>query len=199
MQDRRRSACTWIGWLPLVVTLADPVSAQAPQSAGQSTPQRKRAVTCASLPEPERRATEECKTEEEKREDDYRRRVADREAKERESRSSFLKWLHTDALWVPAQSGVQTYGLIGVHLAVAQVGRVHIFGPPGVILLRQRSARGTLVRAGLTWGMSVYLTDLKVPGTARQAQLYINLTKAWTNGDYRNGASMVGLSVTWKK
>ena len=199
MHDRRRSTCLWISCL-LAGVMAEPLWAREPQSTGgQTEAQRKREAKCASLPEPERRKTEECKTEEEQREDEYRRRVAAREVRERDPRSSFLKWLHTDALWVPAESGVDTYGLIGAHLVVAQVGRFHVFGPPGVILLRQRAERGVLVRPGLTWGLSIYLTDVKLPGTSRRVQLFVNLTKVWVQGDHRNGTSMVGASVTWKK
>ena len=33
----------------------------------------------------------------------------------------------------------------------------------------------------------------------RRALLFLNMTKYWTQGDYRTGSSMAGLSVTWEK
>lgn len=199
MHGRDRPASLWIGCL-LVGTLVRPAMAQDTQAAGEHTDlQRHRQTPCASLSEEERRKTDRCKTDAEKQEDDYRARVKAREAQEKGTRSSFLRWMHTDGLWMPTESGNPTYGLIGVHLAVARVGRLHVYGPPGVMLLRQKIGSGWMLRPGLTWGFSVYLTDFRVPGTTHNAQLFANLTKVWTHGDYRTGMSMAGLSVTWKK
>ena len=36
-------------------------------------------------------------------------------------------------------------------------------------------------------------------GSGRTVQLFVNITKVWTEGDQRNGMDMVGLSVTFKK
>jgi hypothetical protein len=199
MHGRDRPAWLWIGCL-LVGTMARPASAQDPQAAGEHTDlARQREARCASLNETERRKTEACKTDEERREDEYEERLKAREEKERPTRSSFLRWVHTDGLWIPTESGNPTFGLIGVHVAVAKVGRLHIYGPPGVIVLRQRTQHGWMFRPGFTWGVSIYLTDVRFPGTSRAALLFANLTKCWTHGDQRNGMSMAGLSVTWKK
>jgi hypothetical protein len=57
---------------------------------------------------------------------------------------------------------------------------------------------GRTIEPALTWGISVYLTDFRTPGL-RTSQLYLNVTKAWTMGDFHSGFDMAGLSVTWKK
>jgi hypothetical protein len=90
------------------------------------------------------------------------------------------------------------YGLVGVHLAVANIKRVYFFGPPGVMLLSSRTSTGRAAEPALTWGISVYLTDFHMPGL-RTSQMYLNVTKAWTMGDFHEGFDMAGLSVTWKK
>lgn len=151
------------------------------------------------MPEGERRKTDACKTDEERRWDDYERRQKEAEKKERISRTSFLKWMHVDSLWVPTVLGATTYGLIGAHLAVANVGRVYFYGPPGFMLLLEDGGTSRRVRPALTWGISVHLTEFRVPGTSRDAQLFVNLARCWTVGDASGGLDMGGLSVTWKK
>ena len=85
------------------------------------------------------------------------------------------------------------------HLAVANLGRVYLYGPPGVLLLLNDTPGGHEIRPALTWGVSVYLTEFRVPGVSRPAQLFVNLSKCWTRGGYQNGLNMSGLSVTLKK
>ena len=118
---------------------------------------------------------------------------------EKKKHSSFLKWFHIDGVWVPTESGASSYGLIGAHLAVANLGRVYFYGPPGVMLLVDHRNGGHEFHPALTWGVSVYLTDFHVPGVRRPAQLFLNLSKCWTRGGYQTGLNMGGLSVTWKK
>jgi hypothetical protein len=154
---------------------------------------------CASLPEEKRRQTEACKTEEEKQEDAFQALVEQRADKEKPKHSSFLQWVHFDGLWVPAQSGASSYGLVGAHMTIADVKGANIFGPPGVMLvLDTRNGRQRL-RPALTWGVSMHLTDFRLPGTERATQLYLNLTKCWTTGGYESGLTMAGLSVTFKQ
>ena len=154
---------------------------------------------CAKLPEQKRRATEVCKTDEERREDEYQRRVAERLEKEKPTHSSFLKWLHFDGLWTPTTWGSGTFGLVGTHVTIANVGRVNFFGPPGVMLLLEDTGRSRSIRPAITWGISVYLMDFHPPATDNTAQLFLNLAKAQTFGDGRSGMDMAGLSITWKK
>ena len=199
MHGRDRPASLWIGCL-LVGVMAGPALAQDPQAVGEHTGlQRGTNVQCASLNDPDRRPSDPCPDDGQAPQDEYEKRKKAQEEREKPKHSSFLRWLHTDALWIPTESGNQSFGLVGAHLAVARVGRLHIFGPPGVLVLRQRTRLGWQFRPALTWGMSIFLTDMRIPGTTRTAQLFGNLTKCWTQGDQRTGMSMAGLSITWKK
>ena len=133
---------------------------------------------------------------------DLRERAGEREARDSQElsrRTSFLKWLHVDGLWVPAANQLDSVGVIGTHLTVANIGRLYIYGPPGVMLIRQRNGDQWMLRPAFTWGFSFYLKDFSVPGSGRTVQLFVNITKVWTEGDQRNGMDMVGLSVTFKK
>lgn len=154
---------------------------------------------CKALPEQKRRATEACKTDEERREDEYQRRVKERLEREKPTHSSFLKWLHVDGLWAPTTLGTGTFGMIGSHVTIANVGRVNFFGPPGVMLLLEDAGGSHRIRPAITWGISVYLIDFRPPGAHHMAQLFLNLAKAQTFGDARTGMDLAGLSITWKK
>ena len=116
-------------------------------------------------------------------------------------KSTFLRWLHTDAFWIPSESGHDVRGIVGVHLAIARIGRINIFGPPGFMLVMEGPGGARLARGARTWGTSIYLIDFRVPGSRKMGQLYVNIGKAWTSGDYHSSTSvnMVGLSATWKK
>ena len=118
---------------------------------------------------------------------------------EKESRAGFLKLILVDALWVPSQTGGNTFGIIGAHLSFAHIGRIYFYGPPGLMLIRQKTDRGWMFRPAYTWGISFHLTDFKVPGTERRAELFVNFTKVWSTGDQRSGADMAGLSFSWRK
>jgi hypothetical protein len=111
---------------------------------------------------------------------------------------SFGTYWVIDAMWMPTQTADKTIGLIGGHLAIAQIGRVYVSGPPGVIVLRADSENGRAFQTGYTWGFSVHVTDFTVTGTKKRAMLFLNLAKCWTHGDYRNGTNMVGVSVSFK-
>jgi hypothetical protein len=158
-----------------------------------------RAAWCASLPEETRRQTDACKTQEERDEDAQAKRRKEATEKEKPKKSSFLRNLLFDAAWVPTSGGGQ-YGLVGTHLDVASIGRIHVFGPPGVLLMMDKSSGEWRVKPALTWGVSIFLTDFEFPGMdGRQAQLFFNLTKAWSAGDVRAGRDLAGLSIAWKK
>jgi hypothetical protein len=120
------------------------------------------------------------------------------EHKERHQPISFVTYWVIDAMWMPTQNGDRTVGLIGAHLAIAQIGRVYVSGPPGLIVLRADTENGRAFQTGYTWGFSVYVTDFTFVGTKKRAVLFVNLAKCWTNGDYRNGTNMVGVSVSFK-
>jgi hypothetical protein len=113
--------------------------------------------------------------------------------------SSFLRWVHVDGLWLPGESDAGVFGLVGMHIAVARIGRTAIFGPPGVMLVRQQTANGPIIRALFTWGMSYRLTDMHVPHKSRPASLYLSLAKCWTSVNIDDGIAMFGLSITWER
>jgi hypothetical protein len=161
--------------------------------------ERARIKYCASLPETKRRQADACKTEDEKREDAYQKIVQERLEKEKPSHTSFLRWLHLDTLWMPTTFDGSIVGLVGSHITVANIDRLNFFGPPGVMLLMQNVGGEKKIIPALTWGFSVYLIDLKMPGEHRQAQVYLNLAKVWETGNQTNGMDMAGISLTWKK
>ena len=161
--------------------------------------ERARVKYCASLGEEKRRKTDACKTEEEKREDAYQKVVQERLEREKPSHTSFLRWLHLDALWMPTTFDGSMVGLVGSHMTVANIDRLNFFGPPGVILLMQNVGGEKKIIPALTWGFSVYLADIKMPGDQRKAQVYLNLTKVWETGNQNTGMDMAGISFTWKK
>jgi hypothetical protein len=199
MRGRQCLPSLWIGWLTIHVMAGSALALDVSTAGAQSTQGSQREVPCASLSESERLKTERCLTDEERIKAEQEKRQREAQQREKATHSSFLRWVHVDALWIPAASGNQTFGLVGTHLAVANVGRIYFYGPPGVILLRQPNGHGWSYRPGFSWGFSVYLTEAKVPGTTHHARLFFNLTKVWTQGDYRTGMDMAGLSVTWKK
>jgi len=162
----------------------------------QNPDNEKETKRCAEMSEEERRATLRCQTEEERREDEYARIQAEREERERPTRTSFLKWIHVDGLWIANNVGLKSYGLIGTHVAVMEVGRLQFYGPPGVMLIMDRDGDSWRARPGLTWGFSLRLTDARLPGTQKNVGLFLNLAKVWTTGSVRSGRDMIGFSMT---
>jgi hypothetical protein len=182
--------------LAAVLFLASPAAAQQkPDPKSVKDPES----YCASLTEEKRRETDICKTQAERDEDAQKKRWQEAEDRERNKHSSFLRKFHLDGAWIPTQvGGVGQYGVIGTHLDVASVGRVHLFGPPGMMLLLEKNAEGSWkIRPALTYGVSVYLTE--VPWGSSHAQLYFNLAKTWSTGSFQSGQDLAGLSLSWKK
>jgi hypothetical protein len=171
------------------------------------TAQRERDRPCRDLNEEDRRKTERCKTEEERREDEQKKRAQKIADKEKPTKTSFWRRVHLDLPGIRAESG-QEYvccSLVGAHLTVAEVGRLNFYGPPGVLLVRQRVGPDQWQwRGGLSWGLGWYLDDVKLLN--RPARLYFNLTKVWTTGGLPSnvgvpnqnfGVSMAGLSLVF--
>ena len=111
------------------------------------------------------------------------------------SKSRFFEKVHVDALWIPGQTDAKFLGVVGAHLTVIEMGRVHLFGPPGVMVLRSDGQ----IRTALTWGFSLYLTQFKLPGTKSELALFGDFARAWTFGDYRTGTDLIGMSVAWRR
>jgi hypothetical protein len=114
--------------------------------------------------------------------------------------SKFLTRVHLDGLWSTAATTGRFYGLIGSHLSLVDVGRVQIFGPPGVLLVSMPQPDGSRqVTLGYTWGVSVRLTDVRLFGT-KDMTLFANVSKVWISGGAESGGTsrgydMIGFSI----
>ena len=120
-------------------------------------------------------------------------------SKEKPPHTSFLRWVHTDVMWMPAESGVSLVGLVGMHVTVARVGRVEFFGPPGVMLVREQTDRGPFIRPALTWGLGYRLTSIHLPGRSKPITVFANVAKCWMNAisNQDDSLSLIGISITW--
>jgi hypothetical protein len=180
----------------LVLTLAVPPAFA--QRRPRAEPQSAR--ECAELREAERRAAEFCKTDDERAEDAREKRRKEEAEREKPTHSSFFRKFHLDGLWIPTSMGAGQYGLIGTHLEVASAGRLHFFGPPGMMLMAEKNAEGRWrIRPALTWGVGFEIGEFHFPGIRDRAHLYFNLTKTWSGGSLQMGRDLAGLSVSWQK
>jgi hypothetical protein len=130
---------------------------------------------------------------------------AARAHQEKPERSSFFSRLHLDGLWLNPSTQEHAYGLLGSHISLVDVGRVQVFGPPGVLLVRVPTGPTTHeTRLGYTWGFSVRLMDVRLLGPTRNATLFISVTKCWTAGSGSPaladpGFDLVGFSLAPRK
>jgi hypothetical protein len=118
--------------------------------------------------------------------------------------SAFLRRLHFDGGWVTTSNGPRSYGIVGTHMTLVDVGRVQMFGPPGVMLLSVPDGAGRRVTLGYTWGVSVRLADVRVSSPASNLSLFLTFSKVWMNGDGGDSVSggdtqIVGLSIAPRK
>ena len=116
--------------------------------------------------------------------------------------SSFLTRMHIDGLWTTAETTGRIYGLVGSHFSLVDVGRVQVFGPPGVILLSVPAMDGgRQVTLGYTWGVSVRLSDMRLGD--RDMTLFLNVSKVWVNAQSETpnaqGFEAIGFSLAPRK
>jgi hypothetical protein len=115
--------------------------------------------------------------------------------------NSFLTRVHLDGGWTTTSSGLRMYGIIGSHISLVDVGRLQLFGPPGVIVLSVPDGSGSHeLRAGYTWGMSLRLMDVRLFSPSKNMTLFLTMTKVWlTGGTYdrlaTNGYDIAGFSL----
>lgn len=201
MHVRNRPALLWVSRVLICAALTPALGRSSFAAEEHPSPVRPREVPCASLVQS--RAAVQSRFYDEPRCEARESSVSGENGaavqKESSKRTAFLKWVHIDGLWIPPSNHVDQIGLIGTHLAIANIGRLYLYGPPGVMLIRQRNAGEWMFRPAFTWGFSFYLMDFQMPGSTQIMQLFANVTKVWTQGDERNGIDMVGLSVTLKK
>ena len=118
---------------------------------------------------------------------------------------SFLTRLHLDGGWTTSSTGQRLYGVIGTHMSLVDVGRVQVFGPPGVILLSVPDVGGgRRTTIGYTWGISVRLADVRVGAPTKNATLFLNVSKVWVSGESSpagssRGFDLVGFSIAPRK
>ncbi len=108
--------------------------------------------------------------------------IARLEAEMPPKHSSFLRRIHVDMLATQSRLGTRMYGIVGMHVTLVDVGRFHMFGPPGVLLVTVPAGNGgRRVTFGYTWGVSVRLTDIRLGGRAKNMTLFLNISKVWLN------------------
>jgi hypothetical protein len=132
------------------------------------------------------------------------KRDRERMEKEKPPRTSFLDRVHLDVLGAPPEIGssASVYGLVGAHLTIAEIGRIHLYGPPGVMVAMHSEAESSgrwRPMTALTWGISIRLVDFRLRGAPRRTVMFLNLTKLWTWGDFSQGTDFAGLSFAWKR
>jgi hypothetical protein len=115
--------------------------------------------------------------------------------------SSFLTRVHLDGMWTTTSSGSRFYGIVGSHVSLVDVGRLQVFGPPGVMLLTVPDQNGSRrVTLGYTWGFSLRLADVRIGAPTKNLTLFLNVTKVFlaTGGNTR-GFDIVGFSIAPRK
>ena len=121
------------------------------------------------------------------------------------ARQSFLTRVHIDGLWTTTQDGARFYGIIGSHISLVDVGRVQVFGPPGVMLLTVPDGHGgRRVSLGYTWGVSLRLADVGIGTPNRNLTLFLNVTKLFgarrrDGSPGPQGYNIVGFSLAPRK
>jgi hypothetical protein len=108
--------------------------------------------------------------------------------------STFLTRVHLDGLWTTTSTQGRAYGLVGSHVSLVDVGRLQIFGPPGVLLLSVPDVDGSRrVTLGYTWGVSLRLVDVRL-FDQKDMTLFLNVSKVWIGGGGQ-GLDIVGFSL----
>jgi hypothetical protein len=130
---------------------------------------------------------------------------ARQEAEAGPKHTSFLTRVHIDGLWTTASNNNRFYGIVGSHVTLVDVGRLQVFGPPGVLLLSVPDVNGDRrITLGYTWGISVRLTDVRLFGGTKDMTLFLNVSKVWTatgadSHGSGTGYDMMGLSLAPRK
>ena len=127
------------------------------------------------------------------------------DAEKEPKHTSFLTRIHIDGLWTTASSNNRFYGIVGSHVSLVDVGRLQVFGPPGVLLLSVPDVNGDRrLTLGYTWGLSVRLADVALFGRSKDMTLFLNVSKVWTatgteSQGTGSGYDMMGFSIAPRK
>jgi len=114
-----------------------------------------------------------------------------------------LSNMHIDGGWISGLPGSTSYGLAGMHLTLAHVSRLHLWGPPGMLVIRRPDGQFEVKK---TWGLDVFLGDVPIPFMKRKLPMYVAMAKVFDKSEAQAirhqinaGIDMVGLSVTLKR
>jgi hypothetical protein len=124
---------------------------------------------------------------------------------EKPAHSSFLTRLHFDGMWSTTSTNGRIYGIVGTHLSLVDIGRIQIFGPPGVMLLTVPDGYGgRRVAIGYTWGLSIRLGDVRLSAPTKNMTVFLNVSKVFlgstdTAAGSSRGYDIVGFSIAPRK
>jgi hypothetical protein len=114
-----------------------------------------------------------------------------------------LSNLHVDGAWTSGAFGSSVYGLAGTHLTLAHASRIHLWGPPGLIVIHRPDGQFEVKK---TWGVDIFLADIPLPFTTRKLPLYATAAKVFNKTEAQAirhhidaGLDMFGISVTLKR
>lgn len=112
----------------------------------------------------------------------------------------FLKSAHIDGVWTNSNNGPRSYGFIGMHMALAHIRRLYIWGPPGFILMKEP---GQATRFRRSWGVDFFLGSPKVPWNDKRFKVYLTFAKLLSTAkivenDAGFGSDMMGFSISLK-
>jgi hypothetical protein len=113
-----------------------------------------------------------------------------------------LKNIHYDGPWTNSATGARIYGVFGTHMTLPHVGRLSIWGPPGVLVVRGPSGS---MDVKMSWGIDVFVAEIPI-GEQYRLPLYVSIAKVFgtnsgqsTANAVNTGMNMIGLSFTIKR
>jgi len=111
-----------------------------------------------------------------------------------------LKNWHGDGLWTSGSNRSSAFGLLGAHLTLAHSGRLYLWGPPGMLVLRRPEGK---FEVKMTWGIDLFLADVPVPFAQRKVPLYLSVARVFGKTEQEAiehganaGLGMFGFSMT---
>ena len=117
------------------------------------------------------------------------------QAEQTPKHNRFLKRVHLDGLWTTTSTNGRFYGLIGSHVSLVDVGRLQVFGPPGVLLLSVPDGGDSRrIELGYTWGISFRLSDVRLFGS-KDMTLFVNISKVWVAAGTNTAAGGRGYDI----
>ena len=119
--------------------------------------------------------------------------------------SSFFTRLHLDGMWSTTSTNGRLYGIVGTHMSLVDIGRIQVFGPPGLMLLTVPDGYGgRRVAIGYTWGLSIRLGDVRMGAPTKNMTVFLNISKVFlgsteTAAGSSRGYDIVGFSIAPRK